>query len=77
MPLNPDNKMIQGDREDKRITVSLKTLALMLDASRSSVRRWLIEGGIKPIAVGHGPKGAIRYRWTDVKEWIETRQYVD
>jgi predicted DNA-binding transcriptional regulator AlpA len=69
--------MPQNDPKDKKITVSLKTLSQMLDASRSSVRRWLKENGIKPIAIGRGPKGAIRYHWKEVKEWIESRQYVD
>jgi len=58
------------------LAVSLKTLAQMMDASRSSVRRWLAEAGIQPIAVGRGPKGAIRYRWSEVEAWLESRENV-
>ncbi len=44
---------IQPHKPDERhpLAVSLKTLALRLDAHRSSVRRWLREAGIQPIAV--------------------------
>jgi len=59
----------------RRLTVSLKTLAQMLDAHRSSVRRWLQQAGIRPIALGRGRNGAIRYRWRDVQQWIESREY--
>ena len=59
------------------LVVSLKTLAEQLDANRSSVRRWLKEADIQPIAIGQGRKGAIRYRWPDVREWLESRQYVE
>jgi predicted DNA-binding transcriptional regulator AlpA len=58
----------------QRLAVSLSTLAQMLDASRSSVRRWLGEAGIRPIAVGQGAKGAIRYRWSEVEAWLESRE---
>ena len=59
------------------LAISLKTLAEQLDTTRSSVRRWLREAGIRPIAIGRGRKGAIRYRWPDVRDWIESRSYVD
>jgi len=39
----------------QRVTVSLRTLADMLDAGRSSVRRWLKAAGIQPIAMSDGP----------------------
>jgi len=61
----------------QRLTVSLKTLAQMLDAHRSSVRRWLQEAGIRPVVLGKGRHGAIRYRWRDVQDWIASRQYSD
>jgi len=54
--------------------VSLKTLAQMLDAHRSSIRRWLQQAGIRPIVLGKGRNGAIRYKWQDVQEWIESRE---
>jgi hypothetical protein len=60
----------------ERLTVSLKTLARLLDAHRSSVRRWLSQAGIRPISLGCGFNGAIRYRWRDVQGWLESRQYV-
>jgi len=60
-----------------RLTVSLKTLAYMLDAHRSSVRRWLQNAGIHPIALGDGRRGAIRYRWRDVEAWLDSAEEVD
>jgi hypothetical protein len=60
-----------------RLTVSLKTLALMVDAHRSSVRRWLQEAGVKPVVLGRGRNGAIRYLWRDVERWLESLQQVD
>lgn len=59
------------------LTVSLKTLSQMLDAGRSSVRRWLKDAGIQPIAMGDGPKSAIRYRWQDVEAWLASRNAVE
>lgn len=57
-----------------RLTVSLKTLAQMLDAHRSSVRRWLQEAGIRPIVLGRGRNGAIRYRWHEIEAWLNSRE---
>ena len=57
---------------DELRQISLNSVADLLDASRSSVRRWLAEAGIQPIAVGSGRKGAIRYRWLEVREWVES-----
>ena len=59
------------------VTVSIKTLARMLDTGRTSVRRWLTQAGIQPIAMSDGPRSAIRYRWKDVEAWLESREYVD
>lgn len=58
------------------LTVSLATLARVLDAGRSSVRRWLRQAGIRPIAMSDGPRSAIRYRWKDVQAWLESREHV-
>ena len=58
------------DKPDEPLAVSLATLARQLDAHRSSVRRWLRGAGINPVAIGNGQKGAIRYRWNDVKAWL-------
>jgi len=60
-----------------RLTVSLKTLASLLDAHRSSVRRWLDEAGVQPIVLGRGRNGAIRYRWRDIEEWLESREALE
>ncbi|MCP4249300.1 MAG: hypothetical protein GY778_19840 [bacterium] len=60
-----------------RQAVSLKTLAIMLDADRTSVRRWLSDAGVLPIVVGRGRNAAIRYRWPDIEQWLETREEVD
>ncbi len=59
------------------LIVSLKTLSKEMDANRSSVRRWLKEADIQPIAIGQERKGAIRYRWPEVREWLESRQYIE
>ena len=58
-------------------TVSLRSVAELLDTSRSSARRWLREAGIRPVSVGRGRKGAIRYRMGDVREWMESLRHVD
>lgn len=60
-----------------RLTVSLKTLAAMLDAHRSSVRRWLTEAGVRPIVVGRGRNAGIRYRWPDIERWLNSREEID
>jgi hypothetical protein len=65
------------DLPEPPLTVSLRTLARMLDAGRSSVRRWLKQAGVQPIAMSDGPKSAIRYRWQDVKAWLESREHVE
>jgi hypothetical protein len=60
--------------KNERLAVSLNTLSGMLDAHRSSVRRWLQEAGIRPIVLGRGRNGAIRYRWRDINEWLKSRE---
>jgi hypothetical protein len=67
----------RGNIANARLTISLKTLSIMLDAHRSSVRRWLREAGIKPIAVGRGRNGAIRYQWRDIECWLESLEAVE
>jgi hypothetical protein len=67
----------QTNPQATRLTVSLKTLSGLLDAHRSSVRRWLKEAGIKPLAIGRGKNGAIRYRWTDIESWLNSQNYID
>jgi hypothetical protein len=56
--------------------VSLKAIAGLLDTTRSSARRWLREAGIRPISLGRGAKGAIRYHWTEVEAWLKSRGHV-
>ena len=70
-------KKNKGGITEQHLTVSLGTLAKLLDAHRNSVRRWLSDAGIRPIALGHGRNGAIRYRWRDVKDWLASREYVE
>jgi hypothetical protein len=75
-----DNMLEKGSPEKRatpRLTVSLKTLAVMLDAHRSSVRRWLADEGIRAIVVGRGRNAALRYRWRDIQHWLESRIKVD
>jgi hypothetical protein len=57
--------------------VSLKSIAELLDTTRSSARRWLKEAGVRPLSFGRGAKGAIRCRWTEVEVWLQSRQYVE
>ena len=75
--MNPSELKNTNIRKQKRLTVSLKTLSKLLDAHRSSVRRWLKQAGIKPIAIGRGRNGAIRYKWADIKQWLDSLEYVD
>ena len=77
MNTNTKEKDNSNNAKNERLAVSLNTLAGMLDAHRTSVRRWLQEAGIRPIALGRGRNGAIRYRWRDVKEWLNSRKRVD
>ena len=65
------------DPSEPPLTVSLKTLARMLDTGRSSVRRWLRQAGVQPIAMSDGPKSAIRYRWPEVEAWLDSREHVE
>ena len=71
------SKKEQPDRPVQPLMVSLKTLAAKVDARRSTVRRWLDEAGVQPIAVGNGRRGAIRYRWTEVEMWLKSLQKVE
>ena len=64
-------------KSTQRLTISLKTLSGMLDAHRSSVRRWLREAGVRPIVVGRGRNGAIRYLWQDVTDWLNGLESID
>lgn len=57
--------------------VSLKTLAEMWDADRSTVRRWLKAADIEPVAIGRGRNGAIRYRWHEIEAWLDALEHVD
>lgn len=62
---------------EKFRTVSLKSVAELLDTTRSSSRRWLKAAGVRPVALGRDAKGAIRYRWHDVEAWLNSREYVE
>lgn len=74
---NPKWPLKEPGQEDGRLTVSLKTLSTKLDAHRSSVRRWLREARIRPVAIGRGRNGAIRYLWSDVEGWLQSLEHVD
>ena len=63
------------DLESQRL-VSLKAMAKVLDTTRTSARRWLREAGVRPVAIGRGRNGAIRYRWREVQSWLDSRQAV-
>ena len=77
MCITKNNNNDSDHTKGQRLTVSLKTLAQMLDAHRTSVRRWLEEAGIHPIALGRGRNGAIRYRWHDISNWLDSLEYVE
>ena len=68
---------IATQETSRPLAVSLKTLSEQLDAHRSTVRRWLREAGIRPIAIGRGVNGAIRYRWSDVQAWLDSLDTVE
>jgi hypothetical protein len=63
--------------KEQRLAVSLKSLASMLDAHRTSVRRWLTQAGIKPLSIGRGKNGAIRYKWDEVKSWLDSMEHTN
>ncbi len=73
--MNSKKKSKSDNTDNEQTVVSLKTLSDMLDAHRSSVRRWLKEAGIRPIVLGRGRNGAIRYRWSDIQDWLEAKEY--
>ena len=75
--MRQQGKNNQSTNIEQRLTVSLKTLASMLDAHRSSVRRWLQKAGIRPLSLGEGRHGAIRYRWRDIESWLESMEEAD
>jgi ethanolamine utilization protein EutP (predicted NTPase) len=75
--VNSEKKIKSDNINNDRKAVSLKTLADMLDAHRSSVRRWLREAGIRPIVLGRGKNGAIRYKWCDIQDWLESQGYIE
>ena len=77
MNVGPKEKKSPNSAEHERLVVSLRTLADMLDAHRSSVRRWLQEAGIRPIVLGPGRNGAIRYRWCDIQDWLDSKDYTE
>jgi hypothetical protein len=77
MYTDPKEKISPNNSANERLVVSLRTLADMLDAHRSSVRRWLHDAGIRPIVLGRGRNGAIRYHWSDIKEWLDSLKRVE
>ena len=72
MTLQPNP--LSAPKQELRLAVSLKTLAALLDADRSSIRRWLKDSNINPVVLGRGRNGAIRYRWRDIEAWLDSRE---
>ncbi len=64
-----------NNAETQKLAISLKSLSAMLDAHRTSVRRWLTQAGIKPVSIGRGKNGAIRYKWDEVKSWLDSMEH--
>jgi len=75
--MSQENTNAERVESTDRIAVSLKTLAHLLDAHRTTVQRWLRKAGIRPIAFGPERKGAIRYWWSDIQQWLDSRERVD
>jgi phage terminase Nu1 subunit (DNA packaging protein) len=72
----PSDELInEYEITDARL-VSLKTLAELMDADRSTVRRWLSEAGIQAVVAGRGRRGAVRYRWAQVKAWLDSLESI-
>ncbi len=69
--------VLDGNVSEQWRAISLKSVAELLDTTRSSARRWLQEAGVYPLSLGRGAKGAIRYRWTEVEAWLRSRQHVE
>jgi hypothetical protein len=63
--------------DPQRRMVSLRSLAIQLDAHRTSVRRWLAGANIRPISFGSGQRGAIRYLRSEVDQWLLNRKRCD
>ena len=72
-----NNNINSQQLPEKFRTVSLKSIAELLDTTRSSARRWLKEAGIRPVALSRGAKGAIRYKWKDIEDWLNSLEYVE
>ena len=73
----PRNVNDSGADDGSLRFISLKSLSKLVDAHRSSVRRWLTEEGIRLIVMGRARNGAIRYRWSDIERWLKQRDEVD
>jgi len=54
--------------------VSLRQIAEELGVSRQSARRYLDQASIRPIMLGSGRNGAIRYALEEVKSWLNARR---
>lgn len=51
--------------------VSLRTLAKLWDCHPASVRRILARAGVPAYLLGGGRKGMVRFRLSDVKEFVD------
>ena len=69
-------KTTGADREKFRL-ISLKSIAALVDAHRASVRRWLDDEGIRPVAMSRTRNSAIRYRRSDIERWLREREEVE
>ena len=76
MTMSQEHTRKERADNEERIVVSLKTLARLLDAHRTTVHRWLKKDGIRPIVFGQGRKGAVRYWWRDIQQWLDSRERV-
>ena len=56
--------------------VSLAAVGRLVNADRSSVRRWLREAGVRAFVFGSGRNAAVRFRAADVEAWLASRASV-
>ena len=71
------NTSKNNEKVPTRRLVSLRSLAIELDAHRTSVRRWLTDSNIHPIALSECRRGAIRYLRSEVDKWLIGRDRCD
>ncbi len=74
MPRNTSSHAsVRGQEEKADRMVSLKVIADRWQVDRSTARRILRQAGIRPIILGTGRNGSIRYVVKEIEAWVSTR----